>query len=315
MENLNLDDYPLKSDDTNREQAISSMVKSPSTPERPHKPYISTGGCNLRVNSDESSLVLYQTPGGSLVAPKTPTSLIPVRRKPEAVVSTPTPTPCKTPRNSSQKALYLTKGSNVTNFTAWDFDSRMNNFEMMYKDMQSKWADTTIERSGLEETVTLCKGRSKFVPSPWDFKLSHDFCGVDSLIVVVELEALQVKLSASNESLQGELDTAKKRTDSLQERLTSADAALHDQVRSHRLEVDDTKRDHRNEIDQLRRDNTDEIDRLLRVHRDEVRELERRATVDVEDRIRELERRNDAKLGMYFLIFIPQPYSHRKNWP
>lgn len=46
----------------------------------------------------------------------------------------------------------------------------------------------------------------------------------------------------------------------------------------------------------MRRENTDEIDRLLRLHRDELKDLERRAAIELEDKIRELERRNNDKL-------------------
>ena len=62
------------------------------------------------------------------------------------------------------------------------------------------------------------------------------------------------------------------------------------------MEIDDARREHRNEVDQLRRDNANEADRLLRLHREEVRELERRTTGALEDRIREIERSGDAKL-------------------
>jgi len=66
------------------------------------------------------------------------------------------------------------------------------------------------------------------------------------------------------------------------------------------MEMDDTKREHRNEIDQIRRENTEEVDRMLRVHGDAMRTLERRATVEVEDRLCEIERRNNAQLGKFY---------------
>lgn len=82
----------------------------------------------------------------------------------------------------------------------------------------------------------------------------------------------------------------------MQERLLNKTTEFDDQIRAHRLELDDSRRAYRDELDQLRRENTDGADRLSRAHRDEVRELERRAMVDVEDRLRELERKHDAKL-------------------
>lgn len=79
----------------------------------------------------------------------------------------------------------------------------------------------------------------------------------------------------------------------MQERLFDKTTEFDDQIRAHRLELEDSRRAYRDEIDQLRRENADAIDGITRAHRDEVRELERRATVDVGDRLRELERKHD----------------------
>jgi kinesin family protein C1 len=101
---------------------------------------------------------------------------------------------------------------------------------------------------------------------------------------------------STNTTLQTDLDTARQKTEVLQEKLLTATTNFDDQVREHRTEIDDARRDHRSEIEQLRRRNDDEIERLLREHRTELRELERKSSIEFEDRIRELERRNDAKL-------------------
>lgn len=82
----------------------------------------------------------------------------------------------------------------------------------------------------------------------------------------------------------------------LHQKLIAATTSLDDQMRAHHMEMDDTKRDHRNEVDKLRRDHTDEIDRLLRLHRDEIHELERRTVLELDSKIRELERANNDKL-------------------
>lgn len=108
---------------------------------------------------------------------------------------------------------------------------------------------------------------------------------------------MRSQLSSTNKSLQTDLDAARQKSDTLQERLLTATTTLDDQIRIHRIEIDDARRDHRNEIDQLRRGNSDEVERLLRLHREELRELERRSTVELEDRLRELERRNNAELN------------------
>jgi kinesin family protein C1 len=96
--------------------------------------------------------------------------------------------------------------------------------------------------------------------------------------------------------LQTDLDAARQKSDTLQQRLLTATTTIDDQIRAHRLEIDDARREYRNEIDQLRRTNSDEVERLIRLHREELRELERRSTVELEDRLRELERRNNAEL-------------------
>jgi kinesin family protein C1 len=140
-------------------QAISSTIPPTSSSSSCHKPSISTGLRNLRIDSAESALVLFQAPGDSLVAPKTP-SQIPVLSKPETHPATPA-TPSKNPKISPQKALYLTKDSNIPAFTAWDVRGRLEDMEAMYSELKDKFSGTNMERNGLEEAVALFKGRSK----------------------------------------------------------------------------------------------------------------------------------------------------------
>lgn len=142
----------------------------------------------------------------------------------------------------------------------------------MFSEMQNKVTNTSLERSVLEEAIALYKER------------------------ITELDGLRSQLSSSNMILQSDLNEMKLKVETLQQNLMSANATLDEQMRIHRIELDDAKRESRNEIDQMKRDNTDEMDRLLRKHRDELREMERRATVELEDRIRDLERRNNATL-------------------
>lgn len=155
---------------------------------------------------------------------------------------------------------------------AFDIDSRLGTIEAMYSEIKDKMSGASAERNGLDEAVALYKAR------------------------VAELELLRAQLSATNDTLQADLNAARQRSDVLQDRLVTATTTLDDQARSHRIELDETRRDRRIEIDEVRREKTDEIDRLLRLHRDELRELERGAAVELEDRLRELERRNDEKL-------------------
>ena len=140
-------------------QAISTTTKQPTSPSLRQKPSISTGSRNLRTDSAESALVLFQAPGDSLVAPKTP-SQIPVLCKADAPPATPA-TPCKTPKTSPQKIPYLTKDSNIPAFIAWDVRGRLEDMEAMYSELKDKFSGTNIERNGLEEAVGLFKARSK----------------------------------------------------------------------------------------------------------------------------------------------------------
>jgi len=142
-------------------QAISRSVKPPSTPKIRHKTSISTGLRNLRINSAENALVLFQAPGDSLVAHKTP-SQIPVLSKSEAVMAN-LATPSRTPRFSPQNASFLTKDSNITGFIAWDVEGRVENMEAMYEQLKDKFNGTDKERNTFEEAINLYKARSKFL--------------------------------------------------------------------------------------------------------------------------------------------------------
>ncbi|KUJ19370.1 kinesin-domain-containing protein [Mollisia scopiformis] len=155
---------------------------------------------------------------------------------------------------------------------AWDVRGRLEDVEAMYSRMKDTLAGTNLERSGLEEAVSIYKTR------------------------IAELEVLRTQISSENKTLESDLDAMRQKTNMLQERLLTTTTSLEDNIRTTRIVMDDMKREHRNEIDQLRRDNADEVERLLRLHREELRELERRAATEMEDRIRELQRRNDSKL-------------------
>lgn len=83
----------------------------------------------------------------------------------------------------------------------------------------------------------------------------------------------------------------------LSQKLMTASANLDDKMRAHHAEIDDIKRSHRDETDHLRKAKQEEVENLLRLHRDDLRECEKRVTAEVEERLKELERRNDAVLS------------------
>jgi kinesin family protein C1 len=159
MSMLRIDESQLP--DKSKENQAIVRDKPPTTSKLSHKPSISTGLRNLRIDSNESAtaLMLYQAPGDSLVAPKTP-SMIPVLSKAEAMPATPA-TPCRTPRISPNKTQFLTKDSNIPNFTAWDVRGRLEDMEAMYSELKDKFSGTSVERNGLEEAVVLYKARGQ----------------------------------------------------------------------------------------------------------------------------------------------------------
>lgn len=108
---------------------------------------------------------------GPPVCPKTP-SFIPLLKKAElgqpVRAATPdvlSPSPSKkSKRGSPEKQLpvYLSKDSNVTTFTAWDVDGRLEKMESMYEKMQSTIESTQLKDQGLEEAVNHYKIRRKY---------------------------------------------------------------------------------------------------------------------------------------------------------
>jgi kinesin family protein C1 len=117
-----------------------------------------------------------------------------------------------------------------------------------------------------------------------------------SFSIVLDLETTKAQQHSSNQALQHDLETMRQKADMLNQRLMTATANLDDKMRAHHTELDDLKRECRREVDQLRRDNSEEVDKLLRLHRDDLRKFEGRAATDLEEKVRDMERRNDAKL-------------------
>jgi kinesin family protein C1 len=89
----------------------------------------------------------------------------------------------------------------------------------------------------------------------------------------------------------------REKTATLEKRLLNATTSLEDQMRAHRIEIDENDRARRNEVEKLRRENTDEVDRVLRKHRDELREVERRSALELDDKIREMDRKAKEQIA------------------
>jgi kinesin family member C1 len=142
-------------------QAISTTMKPPPRKAQPHNPSITNRMQDMRIESNENALILYQATG-DVVAPKTPShSQIPVLSKSEAHIFTPE-TPCRASTASPTKTPFLSKDSNIIAFTAWDVDARVDKMESMYSQLKATVDDTALHRKTLEETQEVYRARSKF---------------------------------------------------------------------------------------------------------------------------------------------------------
>ena len=130
----------------------------PSARSLSHNPFVSHGN-HLGTDGPEGALVLFEAPEDSLVAPQSP-SMIPVRNK---RVSLPA-TPSRNLKTSPRKSTRMASNSNNDPFLAWDVRGRLEDMETMYREMKNKMAGTNVERSGLEEAVTIYKTRGQCSP-------------------------------------------------------------------------------------------------------------------------------------------------------
>ena len=64
-----------------------------------------------------------------------------------------------TKSSSPRKLLFLSKDSNVTSFTGWDVDGRLNEFESQFKVMKEAFEGTVTDRKAMEEAIDLAKNR------------------------------------------------------------------------------------------------------------------------------------------------------------
>lgn len=160
MQNLSLDDNASEK----RSQAISQMLPPP-LPKRKnvlsHKQSLPCPSAEYQKRSSqkENSLVLYEDPGDSPAAPRTP-SQIPVLSKAEVPVASPT-TPCrmqrKSPSKSSKQSPFLTKDSNTVGFTAWDMAQRLQLVEAQFSAIKSTVDNGLSDRQVMEQEQAMLK--------------------------------------------------------------------------------------------------------------------------------------------------------------
>jgi kinesin family protein C1 len=75
---------------------------------------------------------------------------------------------CKRPfsptkSSSPTKLLFLSKDSNLTSYTGWDVDGRLNEFESQFKVMKEAFEGTVTDRKAMEEAIDLAKNRGMYL--------------------------------------------------------------------------------------------------------------------------------------------------------
>ncbi|KAL2191658.1 kinesin-domain-containing protein [Thermothelomyces heterothallicus CBS 203.75] len=143
---------------------------------------------------------------------------------------------------SPAKLPFLVKDSTVTNFTGWDVDGRLSEFETQFKVIKETVEGTMSDRKILEEAIELAKNRAS------------------------DLEREKQRLIDQNAQLQNQLDLQRQENSSLQQEKQMMALQMETEQRRQKYELDDRQREHRLEVDQIRRDFESELDRLKREH-------------------------------------------------
>ncbi|KAK4157526.1 P-loop containing nucleoside triphosphate hydrolase protein [Chaetomidium leptoderma] len=160
---------------------------------------------------------------------------------------------------SPTKLSFLTKDSNVTSFTGWDVDGRLNEFESQFKVMKEAFEGTMTDRKTLEEAIDLAKNRAS------------------------DLEQEKQRLVGENNQLQSQLDLQRQENSSLQQEKQSIGLQMEAELRAHKYELEDKQRGHKYEMDELRRGFKGEIDELKREQREALEAMERHYRVELAD--------------------------------
>ncbi|RDA94916.1 hypothetical protein CP533_0110 [Ophiocordyceps camponoti-saundersi (nom. inval.)] len=176
---------------------------------------------------------------------------------------------------------FLTKDSDLTGFTAWDVDGRVDTIESQFQELKDMVTDTIERRKGDENAFELAKTR------------------------VSELEDQRRKLEERQEKLKDELDLARDDGRQLRHELDKQkwdhERMMNDAERQHREALAELEREHRetvadlqrrqqSTVDELRREWSEaaaesqrQIDSLTRRHRQELEDERRKREGDVLD--------------------------------
>ncbi|KAI1001593.1 Kinesin-like protein [Podosphaera aphanis] len=246
-------------------QASSTIVLDQKKPVRLKNP-LSNLMLKAKHKVTDAVLDLSLAPLESFRAISSPSS-IPVLSKSDTSLHEPR-TPLKVLKNSLLKTPFLTKDSNLSGFTEWDVQDRLQNMEAQFEEMRETMKGASLDKKSLEENIEAMKSRN------------------------TELESLNCQLTLSTKTLKSELESMKQRAEASQQSLFDVTKSLNDRIHAHQLEVEDLRRHNSNEVEKLRRNNIEEIDRISRLHRDQLRDIEWRAFSENEQKIREIEKKN-----------------------
>lgn len=165
LQKLSLHDQPH--DNSSGAQAVPNPSKQPLS--RTSQSDVQTGSITpTKLPHEEAA---RSNPFGSAQSQRTlgapPTTPLPQIKFNDAweavqsLLKSPCKRPCSPSKSSSptKKVPYLTKDSNLTTFTGWDVDGRLNEFESQFKVMKEAFEGTVTDRKAMEEAIDLAKNR------------------------------------------------------------------------------------------------------------------------------------------------------------
>ncbi|KAI9155138.1 LOW QUALITY PROTEIN: Kinesin-like protein klpA [Paramyrothecium foliicola] len=182
--------------------------------------------------------------------------------------------PTKSP---SPHKLFLTKDSNLTGYTGWDVDGRVDVMESRFKELSDMVHNSLEAKQAHDEALELAKTRGL----SWytvDLMLTN---------LVSDLESDRQRLEKRNETLSLDLDHAREEERALRHELEKQrwehSRLMDDLERRHRETVEDMSRQHRAAVDELSR----ELDHLkeeeTKEHQQRIDGLTRHYQQELED--------------------------------
>ncbi|KAL1841012.1 hypothetical protein VTJ49DRAFT_7528 [Mycothermus thermophilus] len=160
---------------------------------------------------------------------------------------------------SAARRLFLTKDSNLTNFTGWDVDGRLSEFESQFKVMKEAFEGTMTDRKALEDAIDIAKSRAN------------------------DLEQKKQQLEDQMDELKHQLDSQRDEINSLQQDKQRMFLDMEAERMRHKYQLEDKERELRNEVEKVQRELQNRIDQLTREHRETIEAIERRHRTELAD--------------------------------